>query len=98
MNKTLADFYLPRVVHRWVDDERFPRTAHIRQFDSADEGQQYDGLAESMNDNQQAVFRTITQAIESSPSTAHFFLEGAGGTGKTYLYRALCSYYRSRPY
>jgi hypothetical protein len=98
MNKTLADFYLLRVVHHWVDNEWFPRTAHIRQFDSADEGRQYDGLAETMNDNQKAVFRTITQAIESSPSTAHFFLEGAGGTGKTYLYRVLSSYYRSRPY
>jgi hypothetical protein len=43
MNKTLADFYLPRVIHRWVDDEQFPRTAHIRQFDRTDESQQYDG-------------------------------------------------------
>jgi hypothetical protein len=98
MNKTMADFYLPQVMHHWVDDERFPRTAHIRQFDRADEGQQYDGLAETMNENQRAVFQTITDAIESSPSTAHFFLEGSGGTGKTYLYRALCRYYRSRAY
>jgi chromosomal replication initiation ATPase DnaA len=93
MNKTLADFHLPRVIHRWVDDKLFPRTAHIKQFDYTDEGQQYDGLAKTVNESKQAVFWTITEAIESSPSTAHFFLKGAGGTGKTYLYRALCSYY-----
>jgi hypothetical protein len=46
-----------------------------------------------MNQNKPAGFLTITEAIESSPSTAHFFIEGAGGTGETYLYRTLCSYY-----
>jgi ATP-dependent DNA helicase PIF1 len=96
MNKRLTDFYLPRVIHHWVDDERFPRTAHIRNFNRNEEGQQYEGMAETMNNNQRVVFQNITEAIERSPVTAHFFLEGAGGTGKTYLYRALCSYYRSR--
>jgi hypothetical protein len=51
MNKTLADFYLPRVIYRWVDDEQFPRTAHYQQFDRRNECQQYDGLAETMNEN-----------------------------------------------
>jgi hypothetical protein len=55
-------------------------------------------MVETINNNQQAVLQIITEAIERSPVTAHFFLEGAGGTGKTYLYRALCSYYRSRPH
>ncbi len=96
MNKRLTDFYLPRVIHHWVDDERFPRTVHIKNFNRDDEGQQYEGMAETMNNNQQAVFQIITEAIERSPVTAHFFLEGARGTGKTYLYWALCSYYRSR--
>jgi hypothetical protein len=96
MNKQLTDFCLPRVIHHWVDDERFPQTAHIRNFNHNEEGQQYEGMAETMNNNQRAVFQIITEAIERSPVTAHFFLEGAGDTGKTYLYRALCSYYRSR--
>jgi hypothetical protein len=51
MNKTLADFYLPRGIHRWVNDEQFPRAVHIWQFDRTDEGQQYAGLAETMNEN-----------------------------------------------
>jgi chromosomal replication initiation ATPase DnaA len=53
-------------------------------------------MAERMNNNQQAVFQIVTEAIECSPVTAHFFLEGAGGTGKTYLYRAPGSYYHLR--
>jgi hypothetical protein len=55
-------------------------------------------MAEAMNNNQRAVFQNIIEAIECSPVTALFFLEGAEGTGKTYLYRALCSYYCSRPH
>ncbi len=51
-----------------------------------------------MNDDQSAAFREITEAIQHRPDIAHFFLEGAGGTGKTYLYQALCSYYRSLDY
>jgi ATP-dependent DNA helicase PIF1 len=53
-------------------------------------------MAEMMNINQRAVFQNITEAIEHFLVTAHFLLEEAGGTGKTYLYQALCSYYRSR--
>jgi hypothetical protein len=51
MNKQLTDFYLPRVIHHWVNDERFPRTAHIRNFSCDKEGQQYEGMAETMNNN-----------------------------------------------
>jgi hypothetical protein len=92
MNKCLTDFYLPRVIHPWVDDEQFPRAAHVMNINCNNESQQYKAMAVSMNANQQAVFQVITAAIERSPTTAHFFLEGAGGTGKIYLYQALCSY------
>jgi hypothetical protein len=96
MSKRLTDFYLPHVIHHWVDDERFPQTAHIRNFNHNTKGLQYKVIAETMNNNQRAVIQIITEAIERSPVTAHFFFEGAVGTGKTYLYRALCSYYCSR--
>jgi hypothetical protein len=42
------------------------------------------------------VFDTIKTTVDTSPATAHFFLEGAGGTGKRYLYQTLFSYYRSQ--
>jgi hypothetical protein len=43
-------------------------------------------MAETINNNQRAVFHNVTEAIERSPITAYFFLAGAGGTGKMYLY------------
>jgi hypothetical protein len=52
MNKRQTDFYLPRVIHHWVDYERFPRMAHIRNFNRNEESHQYEGMAETMNNNQ----------------------------------------------
>jgi hypothetical protein len=46
MNKWLADFYLPQVIHDWVDDKRFPLTAYIINFNRDKEGQQYEGMAD----------------------------------------------------
>jgi hypothetical protein len=60
MNKRLTDFHLEKVIHHWVDDERFPQTAHIRNFNRDKEGQQYEGMAETINNNQRAVFQNIT--------------------------------------
>ncbi len=98
MNKRLTDFYLPRVIHPYVNDEQFLMTAHIMNINGKTESQQYEAMAVTMKANQQAVFQVIMAAIDRSPTTAHFFLEGAGGIGKTYLYWAVYSYYCSRVY
>ncbi len=36
MNKRLTDFYLPRIIHPWVDYEQFPRIAYIRNINHND--------------------------------------------------------------
>src|SRR5271170_4437198 len=41
------------------------------------------------NDDQRHVFDDITATLYEQPEFAHFYLQGAGGTGKTFLYRAL---------
>ena len=41
------------------------------------------------NDDQRRVFDDITATLYEQPEFAHFYLQGAGGTGKTFLYRAL---------
>ncbi|CCE29075.1 uncharacterized protein CPUR_02766 [Claviceps purpurea 20.1] len=38
---------------------------------------------------QQAAFDTITRAVATDPSTAHFYIQGPGGTGKTFLCEAI---------
>jgi len=39
-----------------------------------------------LNPDQLACFQTIITAIIDDPQTAHFYLQGPGGTGKTFLY------------
>jgi DNA replication protein DnaC len=50
----------------------------------------------SFNADQLQGFDTIVSAITDDPQTAYFYLQGPGGTGKTFLYKALCYYYRAR--
>jgi ATP-dependent DNA helicase PIF1 len=45
-------------------------------------------LHESLNTKQFAAYKTIISTIES-PDGGVFFIDGPGGTGKTFLYRAL---------
>lgn len=54
-----------------------------------------DEMRARLNEEQSVAFRTITQAITDDPQVAHFFLQGPGGTGKTFLYRTLYHHYRS---
>ena len=47
-----------------------------------------------LNADQAACFTAVTAAISNDPSTAQFYLQGPGGTGKTFLYNTLCHHFR----
>lgn len=49
-----------------------------------------------LNIQQKNAYDTIVNAIAQDPEHAHFFLQGAGGTGKTFLYKALCNHFCAR--
>ncbi len=49
-----------------------------------------------MHVNQSAIFYIITKAITSLPNIPDSFFKGTGKTGKTFLYRVLCSSNSSR--
>ena len=49
-----------------------------------------------LNPDQRSCFDTIVATINTDPRTAHFFIQGPAGTGKTFLYRCLCHHYRSQ--
>lgn len=51
---------------------------------------------EQLNAQQKHAYDTIISTVALDPEHAHFFLQGAGGTGKTFLYRALCNYFRAQ--
>ena len=49
-----------------------------------------------LNTGQQSAFDTIVQAVDTNPEQAHFFVQGPAGTGKTFLWTALCHQYHSQ--
>ncbi|CCE31674.1 uncharacterized protein CPUR_05527 [Claviceps purpurea 20.1] len=88
---TLAQFGLPAPAWDWTathvawsagsaTEDLAPRAARLRQ---------------QLNQDQETAFNAVTEAVRDDPSTAHFYLQGPGGTGKTFLYETLACHYRS---
>ncbi|KAL3831157.1 hypothetical protein ACJIZ3_019959 [Penstemon smallii] len=93
MDKSMADFPIHFPLECPVDDDRHSKDYdHERSMEVSDEDMLSMG---KLNVGQQAIFDTITQKIDSGGSGV-FFLDGPGGTGKTYLYRALLAYVRCK--
>ena len=68
-------------------------------FNTAEEEADRDRVVPSFNEGQRRAFDTIVSGIADAPLDGDppvFFLHGPGGTGKTYLYRGICHYFRSR--
>jgi chromosomal replication initiation ATPase DnaA len=49
-----------------------------------------------MNEGQRHCFNIIIAAVEQNPMSAYFFLQGYAGTGKTFLYNAICNHFRAK--
>jgi hypothetical protein len=90
--KSLRDFNLPSVQFDWqnwlpIDGEQYDHMIELQKFQE---------MMPKLNIDQKACFNSIIEAIENEPATAHFYLQGPGGTGKTFLYLTICHYYRSK--
>ena len=48
-----------------------------------------------LNPDQSRCFEEVVNAVTNTPKTAHFYLQGPGGTGKTFLYKTICHYFRA---
>ena len=92
LQQTLADVSLPENVFNWT---RCHETVD-QQLNIARETSLVDTMQARLNLDQRSCFQTIIAAITDDPRTAHFYLQGPGGTGKTFLYQTLCHYYRSQ--
>ena len=90
VQRTLRGCKLPENVFNW---DQLHSSGQRQQgiSESADLSRQ---LQAQFNTNQASCFNAITTAITDDPQNAHFYLQGPGGTGKTFLYKALCHYYR----
>ncbi|THC87617.1 hypothetical protein EYZ11_012938 [Aspergillus tanneri] len=75
---------------RWAanDTDAFPHLAVEEDYITGAE------LVSQLNEDQRQCFNKVVTAVMDN-SAASFFLHGPGGTGKTFLYRALYYYLRS---
>lgn len=94
-SKTLEDFYLPIPVHNWAGIGGNPLINAELTYDTGVEAAFRDDITSRFNQDQAYCFQEIVTAIDRQPEAAHFFLQGPGGTGKTFLYRAVCHHFRS---
>jgi hypothetical protein len=92
LQRTLTDVALPENTFDWTGSHR---TADLR-VDRAHETSLATAMQAQLNVDQRSCFQTIMAAITDDAQTAHFYLQGPGGTGKTFLYKTLCHYYYSQ--
>lgn len=78
--KDCASFGLPNPTYDIAADAN---------LDCAAEGEEANKMVEMMNSEQRTAYETIMDAIFSPSSAKCFFLSGAGGCGKTFVYKAL---------
>lgn len=92
LQRSLTDDLLPENSFDWsvVD------TLAVYQGNQAQSLQVANNLQAQLNPDQEACFRTIIHAITDDPHTTHFYLQGPGGTGKTFLYKTLYYYFYSQ--
>ncbi|POS81872.1 hypothetical protein EPUL_006518, partial [Erysiphe pulchra] len=87
---------LTRYRHAWVTQERNPLIAEALNYDREVESESFLDSQRLFSAGQRAAFDTITNTIDNGLRPNTFFLQGPAGTGKTFLYKALCSLYRSQ--
>jgi hypothetical protein len=90
--QSLADHGLPSFVWDWTCKHQSLSVTPTLE----DQASLAVAMQAQLNPDQQSCFTEIVTAIETDPQTAHFYLQGPGGTGKTFLYKTLCYYFRGQ--
>ena len=86
MNKDYNKLPLPRIDESRDARNGVPREIYEEQIIELNDEDK--NLAESLNVEQKLAYEEIMSAVDSN-NGGGFFVDGPGGTGKTYLYRAL---------
>ncbi|KAL6218678.1 hypothetical protein ACLB2K_011888 [Fragaria x ananassa] len=84
--KNIRDYDLPQLTGELEDNIGIPRCIEDELFIHVPQ-EDIDAIVR-LNNDQMVAFNTIMSAVDGKES-ALFFVDGPGGTGKTYLYRAL---------
>jgi hypothetical protein len=90
--RSLTDFSLPENTFDWSDIDQ----SIIRQDHQAINQRLANEIKSQLNVDQKACFQTIVNRVTDDPQTAHFYLQGLGGTSKTFLYKTLYYHFHSQ--
>jgi len=93
MGKDIKSFPLPEIDNTYDDSCGVPR--EIFEESNIESTEDDVALSESLNNEQRAAYDEILSSIDSNDGGL-FFVDGPGGTGKTFLYRALLAKVRSQ--
>ncbi|XP_058752597.1 uncharacterized protein LOC131625751 [Vicia villosa] len=94
--KSLSDFPGMPKPHGYIIEELGNSLIYEeRNYDPARQLQEFNTLYNNLTDEQRDVLKQILTAVDTQNGGV-FFLYGYGGTSKTYMWRTLASYIRSR--
>lgn len=79
----------------WFNISHNRLIAQQTNYDIEFEGMEAEKLAATLNHDQRSAFLSILKSIENNEGKT-FFIDGYGGTGKTYLYQTLCHVIRAK--
>ncbi|KAJ7934763.1 hypothetical protein B0H13DRAFT_2305538 [Mycena leptocephala] len=90
--RSLADFEMRTPQRDWTTAVENPRVAEQSDYNGAST---CDRELRAMNPEQQSAFNKVVESVEQQLGKV-FFLNGAGGTGKTFLYNPLAHQFRGQ--
>lgn len=93
MGKDIRSFPLPGIDDAYDDASGIPR--EIFEEASIDQDLEDVGLSDSLNEEQRPAYEEIMSKVDTEQGGL-FFVDGPGGTGKTFLYRALLGTLRNQ--
>ncbi|ONM35627.1 DNA helicase-like protein [Zea mays] len=93
MGKDIKTFPLPAIIDRYDDSHGTDR--EIYEEESIEPTTEDVAMKETLNEEQRSAYDKILSVVDTNNGGV-FFVDGPGGTGKTYLYKALLAALRSQ--
>lgn len=84
---------LPQYEHDWALTGTVTHFFGKQSYDLFEQNDIYEAHYANFNEGQRKAFNTIQESFESDFFNCHWFIQKPGGTGKTYLYESIVSYY-----
>ncbi|POS86231.1 hypothetical protein EPUL_003290 [Erysiphe pulchra] len=83
-------------LHDWTPREANPLLAEALNINFEVENSIHAEFLANLNPSQSIAYTTVINTVESGSIPNAFFVQGPAGTGKTFLYTTLCSYFRAK--